>query len=119
MAAEIAIGIIVFGSIIMFLIQSLELNKRHAGLKLLFNLLSVWLVVLGVNIAKLMAEGEGLSAGIVSNLSTFYIVVMFAAYFVTGYWIFMFLKDIVYPRYLGKEKRELIDHEEDSSGGMN
>lgn len=115
MAAEIAISTIVVGSILIFWMNGLEMNDKHPGIKLLFNLMSLWSVVLGANIAIEMAIGDALTADVISNLTTFYNVVLWVVIFTTAYWVFMFIKDVVMNMtyFKNRQRNEILDQNEE------
>lgn len=88
---EIGISILFFGAIWLFLKLAENLDEEHQGLRLLFLLVACFLVILGSSLALNLAESNSASADVISNLNTFYKLVLYSTVFVMGYFIIYFV----------------------------
>lgn len=109
MAAETSIIIMVFTIIFVFWMNGLEMNKRHSGMKLFFNLVSLWVCVLGANTVYLFSVDNSASAGVKAMMHTLYYVVLISVLFATGYWLFVFVKETMFNLLPDKEKSKFDD----------
>ena len=116
LVAETSVAVLVVGIIFIFWMNGLEMNKKHIAIKLLYNLISLWLTVLAANIARLLAVGDGLSADLISNLEVLYGGLLYVVIFTSGYWIFMFVKDMLLNFGWLKGKKEVISEGDDVDG---
>ena len=111
MVAETGIGIIISVTAVIFYFQSIEANDKHTGIKLLYNMSCLWILLLGSWITVEMAENDGLSSNIITNLTTFYWILLTVVIFITCYWVFMYLKD-VFVGMVKRKRQKFLDNED-------
>lgn len=94
-----------------FYFQATDLSDKHTGLKLLFNLVSLWILLLGSWIGVEMAEHDGLSSDTIFNMNTLFWLILTVVVFVTIYWIVIYLKDVLIGMSKRK-KQKFLDNDE-------
>lgn len=84
---EVAIAVILIGTIFFFLNLVKNLDEEHIALKLLFLFGSFWLMLVGLNLTISFAQENSAAASIISGLTTFYQVGLWVTIFTGGYMV--------------------------------
>ena len=92
MAWEQAVGVLPFVIAFIFAYIGIHLDKENTPIKLLFILMSMWLVVLGMaNTIEIVESLASAETEIINNLEVGYAAVMWSAVVSTTYFVIMFL----------------------------
>lgn len=92
---EVAISILLIGAIYLFTKLAESLAEEHSALKLLFLLISFFLVILASGVAMNIAKENNVGISIVNNLQTFYKVTIYVTVFVVGYFIVYYVYKVL------------------------
>lgn len=89
---DLGIMIAVLGAAWFFYKLSRDLAEDHTALKLLFTFMTFWLIILAVGLALSIANGVGATAGIITNLTSGYRIVLYTLIFAVCYILIYFVK---------------------------
>jgi len=114
MAAETGISVLIVGIIFLFWMNGLGMSKKHLAIKMLFNLMSLWMTVLASSIAYHMSVADSMGDGIQTLLATLYSVLLWVVLFTTIYFVIMYVKDILLNfGWIKGKKKEVLDDNDD------
>ena len=97
---EVAVAVILVGTIFFFLNLVKNFDEDHVALKLLFLFGSFWLMLVGLNLSIDFAQWHNAAVPVINSLTTFYQVGLWITIFTGGYmviyWVAMLLMKFGY-----------------------
>src|SRR3972149_3624873 len=107
MAYEIAVAIILIGIVSFLAYLSKSMDNEHFALKFGFFCLSFFMLLLGINYAKLLAVDNGASVNIQNMIDTAYIVFVWTSILVLAYMLVYYItKVIAFFKLRNEQKKE-------------
>lgn len=96
MGYETALGVMLVGSLLTFVILSVNTDgNKHPAPKLFYILMSLWILVANMAVGLAMAEADSAPAAITTPVSSLYKATITIASFMTIYYIFYFIKALL------------------------
>tara|TARA_Y100000034_G_scaffold104223_1_gene130593 strand:+ start:699 stop:1034 length:336 start_codon:yes stop_codon:yes gene_type:complete len=104
----VALATMAMGVTFLFFLLSRALDEEHTPLKLLFLILTIWMLPLGIGLADTIADDNGASSDTIETLTSYLKVTTWTATFATFWFLVYYGIKIFSYLYAYREKKNEV-----------